>query len=71
MKRTKGPKLMTQRAFVNDSGACCPVCRSPQVDFGTIDVYGPFIWQRCSCLEVMCHTRWDITYRLTCYSILK
>ena len=56
------------KEYVSNGFNKCPVCKSPDVSGGFVEVDGNEAWQKCSCNE--CHAEWNDLYKLHSVEIL-
>lgn len=67
MSNTNVP--LTDEQYVAKGGGVCPVCKSTQIEGGSIQVDGPGAWQGVRCLE--CEATWNDLYALKGYAELE
>jgi len=61
--------LMSQEAYTQAGGGCCPVCRSGQIEGDSFDTEAVQVWQRLHCLD--CTAVWTAVYALQGYTDLE
>jgi hypothetical protein len=60
---------MSQEAYTQAGGGCCPVCRSGQIEGDSFDTEAVQVWQRLHCLD--CTAVWTAVYALQGYTDLE
>lgn len=60
---------LTVEQYVSKRGAKCPVCRSPELDGGSVEIDAGTAWQKVGCNS--CNAEWTDQYQLTGYTDLQ
>lgn len=69
IEKARAAAPMTNKEYVEDEGAKCPVCKSTQIEGDAIDISGKNAYQPCGCND--CGASWMSEYVLTGYAELE
>lgn len=68
-REAQRPRRMTTQEYVENSGACCPVCHSTNIEGGAIDIEGRSAVQPVGCVD--CGSSWTDQFQLASYENLE